>query len=217
VSGRNQVEQLRAERFDVLRQIYEATDGDTTKHVQFYEVLRGYDRETLVKHIDYLSDRDLIDWIAQGFVQITHYGVEEYEEALLQPDRPTEHFPPVSVTNNIVNIGSVSGQSQVQVGTTSSTQTTGIPADALREVLAEARALVADLALEPDEEAEIDADLRTVEAQLDSPHPKRGIVREALSSVRAVLEGAAARGVAAGVERLPAVIEHLGHAVGQVT
>jgi hypothetical protein len=215
-----QVQRLRAERFDVLRQVYEQGAGDTNNAILFRDVLTGYDLDTLEKHVVYLTEKGLLNRVAAGFVAITLYGIEEYEESLAQPDRPTAHFLPLVVAQNYLHVsGDVSGQ--VQVGTTDSTQSMGVSVDDLRALLAEVRGMLDGLALEPDEKDEIDSDLRTVEVQLESPKPKKGIVREALASARTVVEAVAAREAAAGVtvgaEHLPGLIEKLGHAISLMT
>lgn len=46
------------------------------------------------------------------------------------------------------------------------------------------------LELVPELRTELESELATLEAQLASPKPKRNIVKESLSSVRAILEGA---------------------------
>jgi len=46
------------------------------------------------------------------------------------------------------------------------------------------------------------ADLDTVEAQLRSPNPRPAVLRETLSSLRAVAEGAAGSGFFAGLLEL---------------
>jgi hypothetical protein len=152
----------------------------------------------------------------RGFLAITMDGIDEYEAAVSSPQEPTEHFPPQTVIGNYVHVeGSVSGQ--MQVGTTNSTQSTGVSVDELRALLDDVRALVDDPMLEPDESGELAADLTAVEAQLESPHPKNIILREGLSSARTVLEGVLARGAAAGAEQLPGLIERIVHAIMLLT
>jgi hypothetical protein len=85
------------------------------------------------------------------------------------------------------------------------------------EVPSDVRGVLGGLVLDTDREAEIDADLRSVEAQLDSPKPKKGIVRESLSSARTVLEGVAAKEAAAGAEHIPGLIDKLEHAISLLT
>lgn len=212
----DQVQRLRAERFDVLRQVYQQTEGSPGVTIRFREVVTGYDLDTLEKHVVYLTQKLLVERVAQGFLAIRLEGVEEYEAAVSQPEQPTEHFPPVVIAENYLHVsGDISGQ--VQVGTTGSTQTMGVSPDDLRTLVFHIRAIVEALMLEPDEAAEIEADLRTVEAQADSPKPKSGIVREALSSTRTVLEGVAAKEIASGAEHLPSLIERIGHAVSLLT
>lgn len=50
--------------------------------------------------------------------------------------------------------------------------------------------------LEPSKKSEIESDVATIDAQLSSPNPKSGIVKESLTSIRTILEGAS--GSAAG-------------------
>jgi hypothetical protein len=215
VSDGDRVMQVKAERFDVLRQIYDQTDGDATAFIYIRDAASGYDADTLEKHVGYLTEKGLVRRVAQGVIGITLYGIEETEEVLSSPDQPTPHFAPLVIARNYVNIGgSVSGQ--IQVDATSSTQSTGISGEDLRGLIAEVRSVLDGLVLEPDEVTELDADLGSVEAQLDSPRPKAGIVREGLASALRILEGVATREVAAGAERLPGVIEQLGHAITQV-
>jgi hypothetical protein len=52
------------------------------------------------------------------------------------------------------------------------------------------------LNLTEDSEKELGAEIETVKAQAGSPQPKMGIIRESLSSIRKILEGAGG-GVAA--------------------
>lgn len=98
----------------------------------------------------------------------------------------------------VFNIGTVQ-QSQLQVATTGSSQEMPLSSAELGEW----RALVADLRLRSAEvgggqQAELEADLATLEAQLASPAPKSSIVVEAGKSVRSVLESAAGSILASG-------------------
>jgi hypothetical protein len=211
----DQVQRRKAERLDVLRQLYVHGEADPGKTVRFKEQITGYDPDTLASHVLYLTSKGLANQHGQGFLAITQAGVDEYEEVVSKPEEPTEHFPSLIYAQNYVNVrGDVSGQ--VQVGTVASEQTMGMSVEDLRVLLAEVRAVLDGLALEAAEDAELRSDLRTVDAQLDSPNPKKGIVRESLSSARAVLMGVATREAAAGAERLPHVINILAHAITQL-
>ena len=144
-----------------------------------------------------------------GAISITHPGVKEIEEALSHPEEATEHFPPVV---NIINVQNMVG-SQIQQGTTGSTQTGDFSIEAVqavRDFVDGLKAQLPQLNLEPERDAEVRADIATVEAQLVSPKPKKGIIRESFSSVRNVLEGMTGSVAATGLlEQLPSVLAML--------
>jgi hypothetical protein len=84
-------------------------------------------------------------------------------------------------------------QSQLQQGTVDSTQVlvhVPLNLEAIAKLTSDLRADLDSLNLSPDTRSEVEADLRTVEAQKDSPKPRFGIISEALRSLRSVLENA---------------------------
>lgn len=99
--------------------------------------------------------------------------------------------------------------SQVQQGSAGSTQVFVAPSLDLQAVAAlvkELRDALPGSGLEANARAEVEADLTTIDVQSKSPKPRLSIIKEALRSVRTVLEGAA--GGAAGTA-LPALMERL--------
>lgn len=66
----------------------------------------------------------------------------------------------------------------------------------LKTLLEEIDKELPNLPLTADQKAEVDADIQTINAQIESPKPKDGIVRASLQSIKAIFEGAA--GSAAG-------------------
>lgn len=56
-----------------------------------------------------------------------------------------------------------------------------------------------DLGLNHDQKGEISADVATIQAQVKSPKPKSAVAREALRSLRSILENAAASAAAAEI------------------
>jgi hypothetical protein len=52
------------------------------------------------------------------------------------------------------------------------------------------RETIDELSLLPDPRREAEAELQTVQSQLESPKPKSSIIREGLESLRRILEGA---------------------------
>lgn len=106
-----------------------------------------------------------------------------------------------TVSYHIGNIfhGSVDN-SQVQAGTTSSTQNQVFKqsdAAELREIVSRLRGDSEAFGLGNDHRLELEAEIQTLEAQANSPKPKSSIIRETLGSIRRILEGAAGNAVAA--------------------
>jgi hypothetical protein len=207
------IRETRTKRFAFLHALYEEAGGDVSEAVLKQEVgdVLGFDSELVDRIVMYLAEEGLIVWVSQGYVALAHNGLMEVERAMLAPSQPTEHFPPFVV--NYINVGTMTG-SQIQQGTSGSTQTLEAgQLDAIRQVLADIRDLLSSIDLEEDAERELQSELATVEAQLASPRPKLGIVREALSSTRSILEGAAG---GAAAPQLPALMHALTHLIASL-
>jgi hypothetical protein len=156
----------------------------------------------------YLAERSLIEFVG-GSVGLTAAGMDYVEAAIVEPDEPTEYFPPI----NVLHIEQVTN-SQIQQGTIHSTQTGewAGPLDVPRVTAAitDLRQAIADLPLAVRGTA--DANLATIQAQVSSPRPSFAIIRESVGLVRDVLTGAGA-GVTLA-EKLPPLLHALGMAVG---
>jgi hypothetical protein len=114
---------------------------------------------------------------------------------------PEEKSAAGSTIYNIKNyIGEVS-HSQVQQDTWQSTQTANVNSLDPREVgklLSSLKTGMDQLNLDSEQQAELAADISTIEAQIKSPKPKETMIREVLGSVRSILEGAVGSALAAG-------------------
>jgi hypothetical protein len=150
-------------------------------------------------------------------ISITHWGVKEIEEALVNPDEPTAHFPPVVWAENYLHIETFSG-GQVQQRTVNSIQVSSpVNTAELQVLVVQVRRLKDELALDNEAAAELESDLATVEAQAASSRPKHAILQESLKSIRAILESAGGTGVAASASHLPGVITSIEHAISGLT
>lgn len=93
--------------------------------------------------------------------------------------------------SNSINVGSMQN-SQIQQDTTNSKQNLQQSAfdNDVREFL---KSFIPDISKITDEPTAklLSADAETIARQMDSPSPKKGIIKECLSSIRNVLEGAA--------------------------
>jgi hypothetical protein len=73
---------------------------------------------------------------------------------------------------------------------------------AVEVVVLQVRAAVEQADLKPDERADLEAQLESLEAQMRSPSPRRRIIGEILKTVRAVAENLVASGIWLGVGEL---------------
>jgi hypothetical protein len=107
-------------------------------------------------------------------------------------------------------IQGVSG-SQIQVNSPGARQQQGMSHDQLAELRKLVELVEGALRSSPDSEdvRELRADVGTLRAQTESPKPKRSIVRESLSSLRTVLEGAAGELLASQLPQAICLIQGL--------
>jgi len=190
------------------QRVWELTEGDEYKFVNMFEVGNelGFDHDLTSKIYQYLSGEGLIKAHALGgAIGITHAGVMEMEDALTNPSQPTEHFPPV----NIINIHHME-HSQIQQGSPGATQSTSITGDKLREL----RLLFEDInrgynSIEADtqQKRNLQAQIGTLEAQLNTT-PNTSIVKEALRSIRSILESIGANVISSSL--VPKITQFLG-------
>lgn len=100
-------------------------------------------------------------------------------------------------------------QSQIQQGSTGSSQVFSHPSmdiSNLDVLMDEIKSALETLDIGSSERAELNADLATIEAQQGSPKPRIPIIKEALRSIRAVLENAAGSGIG---NAIPALLEKI--------
>ncbi len=198
----NPLEELKLKRFQYLKALYEETGGSSSAYVETPYVLGeslGFPAHETMRIDEYLRGEGLVERLGlAGETTITHQGVVEIEAALSQPQKPTDHFPPVV---NILNVQQMYG-SQIQQGTSHSSQSQTLQAGdlkAIREFIGQLKQQLSTIGLSGDALQEATSDIATVEAQLASTKPKPGILRESLTSIRTILEGAASNVVASGL------------------
>ncbi|MGL6420208.1 hypothetical protein ACSZMW_21690 [Aeromonas allosaccharophila] len=193
------------QRIEYLNKIYEMADGSMEKYLNGAEVGSkvGFSNgdEALIRDItNYLEGEGLIEVrrVIGGFpgsVRLTHYGIKEIEDALENPDKPTQHFMPI----NILNVGQMIG-SNIQQGVTNSNQSLSISSDFIIEVqkfISELSHSMDQLSLNEDELNELKAECSTLQAQIESPKPKKSILKECLSSAKNILESATGSAIGA--------------------
>jgi hypothetical protein len=103
-----------------------------------------------------------------------------------------------------INIGSMT-HSQIQSGTVNSQQflsTSSIDPQVILDLVSKTRSCFSELELKGGIAEELKSELDTLEAQSNSPKPKKNIIQESLRSLRTILEGAAGRLAAEGLLRI---------------
>ena len=103
-----------------------------------------------------------------------------------------------SAAQNVYNVNNFFGgveQAQFQHGSTHSVQIMhieeGANLEAVGNFLATLKEAIPELGLDGAQQSELDAEIRTAESQLQSPKPKRRIIKEALRSMYRIVSGAA--------------------------
>ncbi len=158
-----------ADRYAVLRAVYDLTDGRRFFAVAPEEVAErtGLPVDAFLEVSSYLEDEGLLEPAAtDGSVFITHAGVVEVEASITRPDLPTDHFP-LLVFHQTFNapVGAV----QTGAGATAAVrQDVGVAPRELAALLAELRPMLQD---RPDaREALVEL---TAEAEASAPRPAR--------------------------------------------
>jgi len=125
MKGQYTIEEKKAARFKMLEKIYKESGGSENSLFEIYGIGEELNFPTDLIEItaDYLQGENLIKakTIGGGYA-ITHYGIVQYEKAMSAPEKETEYFLPVNVTNNIKNFGNIQN-SQFQTGVTNQSQT----------------------------------------------------------------------------------------------
>ena len=194
------IAQLNRERFSLLRALYDSSEGDPLALVPLDPLAQqiGVDRRQAMLAAEYLKGEGLLEFKTFGpTIAITHQGVVEVERALAAPDEPTDYFPPV----NMIYVGQMVN-SQIQQGTVSSSQEGEFSSGdiaGLASLMARLQDSLAELRLPDAASRELRSEIQTVGAQTASPRPKAAIIREALRSIRVILEGAAGSAIASAL------------------
>lgn len=201
------INQRQAARLLVLKTIYEASGGSLSTSVSGQDLLDklGMPDQELGDACTFLADKRLIDetrtlWghYTPFLVNITRRGIEEIERSIQAPKEPTQYFPAAS---SIVYIeGNVVG-SPIQSGSPGARQevATNISIPDIRDFISELKKATPELDIPDEQKSELEAEISTLEAQVNSPKPKKQIIRESLHSVRAILEGAGGALAATGL------------------
>lgn len=195
MDGIENIKEIQKQRFQFLHRLYELSQGSIHHWENMFSIGQklGLDRQSTSNVTDYLINEGLIKlksrWFG-GLIEITHAGIKEVEEALTHPDRETQHFLPV----NIIQVDTMIG-SQIQQASPGATQVVTIDADEkekLEEIIQSLKEQLDDLGLNQQEKNDLNTEISTIESQMSSSKPSRGILKEALAKIPNILAKATA-------------------------
>ncbi len=186
------LDEKKKERFLLLHKMYEKTDQSGLQLLQLEELARelGLNRVEALVVADYLANEGLIRIFNDeaNIVAINHKGVVEIEAALSAPTKGTEHFLPL----NFIYVEQMNN-SQIMQASEGGFQAFILGDDRienLREFLETFNKRSDELSFNSAEDRkELEAEVATITAQIESPRPKYQIVATSIQSITNILEG----------------------------
>lgn len=172
----------------------------------------GIEHKEVEQIIYYLEGEFLVDRLTDGNIEIRirHQGVKEVEQALENPDKPTDHFLPVK-SINIININTMI-DSTLQQATHNSivnNQYDTRKSNDLDQILESLKDVQDTLNLSIEIHKELISEIQTLEIQKQSPKPKAIIINESLKTIRSLLENVL------GNAMTPSIISNISHFLTQ--
>jgi hypothetical protein len=152
-----------------LFQVFQQTNGDTAVQVSMYDIgeALGLDRDAALKVAEGLIGLQMVEIrTLSGGIGISAGGVAEIQQLFGDRIAPDDQF---------IRLGDEPILDQIRC-------------QAVEELIAGFKARVGNLGLDFDRLTEFMADVKTIDAQLESSRPKAAIIRECLQSLKSVLE-----------------------------
>lgn len=173
----NAVLRKQSQRYQLLRRLYEVTEGLQNKIVPFFEIATqaGFGRSETSDAYEYLRGEGLLKPMTLGGgVVITHRGIIEVENSITEPSKPTEHFMPQVIQHFHGNVG----------GVVTGNQNTMYVSNERTEAVHEVLRLVGELEdnlrqLPPEKRPEAKEALDNLKIEVESVAPKASRVKAA--------------------------------------
>ena len=166
----------------MLAELYRHTDGDPARHASMYDLgaaAAGLDRQAAQEVGQALIGAGLASIVSlSGSISITVEGIARVE---------ADGAPPRTVAAVRLGDGPVLDAEAVE---------------AVETAVARLKSAAGDRGWSFDLLCEVMADLKTIDAQLQSPRPKAAIVRAGLHDIAAVLQGVGDRDLLSPIEAL---------------
>ena len=155
-----------------LLQLYQQTNGDAKVQASMYDLGEemGLDRDASSRVAEQLLALQLVEIVTlAGGIAISPDGLKEIQASF--------------------GAQTVAGETVAQLGSEPVVDQTR--SQAVVQVADQIKAQAGNIGLEFEKLAELMADLKSIDAQLDSPRPKTAIIKECLQSIKKTLEGRA--------------------------
>ena len=189
-------------RVAMLDTLYDAVDADPRGIASGPAVAHaaGVPPEQAPKVATYLEDAGLLKGIwslgsQMPELQITKYGIDQIERARSAPERETDHLAPMNI---IINHGTMTGVQQGNENVQNLT-VTGSSLEQIKAAVAELREALPRFDSEERHVAE--AQIVTIEAQVESGAPIRPVLQGAIEALKAIGYGAVASGAVEAISR----------------
>jgi len=156
---------------EFLFQVFQQTNGETSVQVSMYDIgeALGLDHDAALKVAETLIGLQMVEIrTLSGGIGISTDGVAEIQQLFGERITPDDQ---------VIRLGDESILDQIRC-------------QAVEELISSVKAKVGNLGLDFDKLNELMADVKTLDAQLESSRPKMAIIRECLRSLKSVLEKA---------------------------
>ena len=94
-------EEIKKKRLQYLKKLYDFYEKNRNSYPSMNEIGQelGFGVDEVERIVSYLVNEGLVDYIGivGGHISISHKGIKEIESALYNPQKSTEHFPPINI------------------------------------------------------------------------------------------------------------------------
>jgi hypothetical protein len=198
MNGVYTIEQKKAARFKMIEKIYQETGGSESSIFDITQIGEELNIPTDLTQItvDYLIGERLIEYKAlNGIAGITHYGIKQYENAIAEPEKPSQYFPAPNIIKTILIANNIE-QVQIQQGTTNSKQEMNKIGN-FDEIKGWLQKLEDALIKENEREKleELKEDIELIKTNIASEKPNKKYIGIALETIKGVLIGLASNAI----------------------
>jgi hypothetical protein len=183
-------EDIGEKRLRFMYRLYQLSEGEESQEVSLSKI-----REEMGLSLP--LTQDIIAWLEEeglvrsqpsaGTISIRSNGADEIEEALMEADHATRHFPPMrNISRDRENLempqASVEDLQMITVGSNRYRD--------LKEVIQLLNASIDTLGLDTQQRNNLRVELNAIEIQMISAKPKAVVIPKSLDIIRRILEGA---------------------------